>query len=156
MTKKAEAVNATAPVLVSPEGTDLASFGLAVNSNAPTTKTEERMWQEKRKQQLAIEHQKDKTNQAFRCLGEMQNHASNVFYQTMNHHDAINDAARGKAFQPLIEEFHDHLAKLQAQHTLRVLDAGAYNVGALVAQTTYLPDVQEEEPRRGWRKLLVG
>lgn len=114
------------------------------------------MWQEKRKQQLAIEFQKEKTNQALGCIGEMHEHGSDVFYQSISHHTAINEAVRGKEPQSMIEEFHQYGARLEAQHLFRIIDTGAHNIGTIVSQGTYVQDVKEEEPRRGWRKLITG
>lgn len=156
MPKKSEQIIENKVTLVSPGG-GLVPFGLAVSSNVPMNRTEERMVQEKRKQQLAIEQQKDKTKQAVRCLGEIHQQAATVFSQDMSHHTALVEAAQGKPYQALVEEFNEYAAKLEAQHLYRIVDTSAYNIGTIVSQTTYMPDVPEPEKRRtSWQKLLGG
>jgi hypothetical protein len=159
MSKKDDQSMVTKVAIMTPGMGDLAPFGLAISSNAHMTRTEERMFQEKRKQQLAIEHQKDKTKQALRCVGELHQQMTAVFAQDMRHHDALNEAARGKPYQPLIEEFNDYAAKLEAQHFCRIVDTGAHIIGGIVSQTTYMPDVPEPAPekkRTGLQKWLGG
>jgi hypothetical protein len=159
MPKKEEQMVDTKLTLVSQGGGSLVPYGLAFSSNSPMTKTEERMYLEKRKQQLVIEGQKEKTKQAMRCLSEIKQQASDVFNQDMRHHTAINEAAQGKPYQPLVEEFNDYAAKLEAQHLYRLLDGGAHQIGTEVMRSLYLPDVPEPlppPPPTLWQKLLGG
>lgn len=155
MAKKEEQILDTKVTLVAPGTTGLVPFGLAITSHAPMSRTEERMFQEKRKQQMALEHQKDKTKQAVRCAGEIHQQATAVFAQDMSHHAALNEAAQGKPYQALVEEFNEYAAKLEAQHLYRIVDTSAYNIGTIVSQTTYLPDVPEPEPKLTWRQRLL-
>jgi len=147
MPKKEEPIIDAKVALVSPGAAGLVPFGLAISSNAPMSRTEERMFQEKRKQQLAIEHHKEKTKQALRCVGEIHQQAAATFAQDMSHHAALNEAAQGKPYQALVEEFNEYAAKLEAQHLYRIVDTGAYNIGTVVSQTTYLADIPEPEKR---------
>ena len=52
----------------------------------------------------------------------------------------------------------DYAAKLEAQHLYGMLEMGAHNMGAIIAQNTLLPDVPEPTPpkRTGLQRLLGG
>jgi hypothetical protein len=158
MSKKDEQTTSTKLIIMSSVSGELVPFGLAVSRNAPITPTEERMVQAKHKEQLAIEFQKEKTRQAARCVSELNQQATALFAQDMSHHAALNEAAQGKPCQQLVEQFNDYAAKLEAQHLYGILEMGAHNIGAIVAQNSLLPDVPEPTPpkRTGLQRLLGG
>jgi hypothetical protein len=157
MAKKAEQMTDTKLALVSPQPEDLVPYCPARESSAPATRAEARMVQEQRKQQCAIEYQKAKTILALRCVGEIHQSGNAVFTQDMRHQEALREAAGAKSYQALVEEFADFAAKLEAQHIYRIMDTGAYNIGAIVAQSTYRPDEPEPEKKRtGLQRLLGG
>ena len=158
MSKKDEQTTSTKLILISSVSKEPVPFGLAVSHSAPLTLTEERMFQAEHKEQLAIEFQKEKTRQAARCVSELHQQATALFAQDASHHAALNEAAQGKPCQQLVEQFNDYAAKLEAQHLYGMLEMGAHNIGAIVAQNTLLPDVPAPTPakRTGLQRLLGG
>jgi hypothetical protein len=150
MAKKEEQLMGNLLAIVPSDMKEMVPYGLAVNANAPLTKTEERIVQEKRKQELVIEGQREKVIHALQSASEIHQHAADEFYKSMSHHAAINEAVRGKEMQPLVEEFNHFAAKLEAQHLYRIVDAGVHLIGQEVSRSLYLPDVPEEKKRKGW------
>ena len=156
MPKKEEQQDERLVAIVAPGTKSLVPYGLALSNNAPQTKTEERILMEQRKQQQVIEAQKQKIMQALRSIDEINRYADDMFFQSVTHQDAIRQAAQGKAYQPLVEEFHRYALTLESQHFYRILDSGAHTIGLEVSRSLYMPDTPESDKRSRLQKLLGG
>jgi len=147
MTHKTKQGVETVVMVPEEERSGLVPFAMAMRTQVPQTKTEERMLQERRKQEMAIEGEKVKTNHALHCTGEIHQQAVDTFHASMVHHAKISELSRGKPYEQQTNDFMQKLSTLQGQHELRIVDAGVYAIGQEVVRPMYLADLQEPEKK---------
>ena len=145
MPKKEESTGSLlglAPLAKSSNGT----YGLAVSTSNPLTKTEEKIAVEKHKQEFVIRAEAEKTAYAAQQTAEIRNSAGDAFYQIAEHQSSLNQAARGKDFEPYVQEFNHHNIQGGARNLYNLAEAGGAQLADIAGKPLYRDDEPERKP----------
>ena len=141
--------------------TPLASdFGTTISlapwsSRWALTEDEKRLNEEARMQQLAIEAIAAKARFGASKVGEIHQHASLTFDETVGFVMEVKDRpGRSQQHQAYIDEFTERQVQLLAQHSLGVVDVGATSIGLEVHRDVYSPPGSRR--RAGFLQRLFG
>lgn len=121
-------------------------------TNGASNKEIRRIQEEAQKQTQVMRYQKIKTVIGIDYVAEMHQRGADQYYDTMVHHEAVNECAQGMAFQPFITAYLERDAHESARHFNGLVDVGARIQAGLIAESC-LP---APEPRGFWRRLLGG
>ena len=156
MAKKAESMSnvlGLLPPTSSGNGSG-ATYGLAVSSGSPLSKTEQSIYQEARKQEIVIGLQTAKTTYAGEKIDEIRQRSADGFHRFMDHQEAINAAVQGKPIQPYVEEFNHHNAQAAAQNQYELMQVGVGRILEEVKRSLYQEEIVE--PRRSALQRWLG
>jgi len=123
------------------------------NSFRALTRDEERLIEEDRKQQLAIEIRAAKGRLGMSKIAEVHKHAELTFDEAAGFIVEIKDRpGRSPQLQAYVEQFSERQIQLLAQHLLGVVDVSATGIGMEVHRDPYPPP----ERRAGFLERLFG
>lgn len=159
MAKKETGLLGLAPVGQSGDG--MVIYGAAAVSSA-ATQAEQRISLEAQRQLHVIQNQRVKAQAAAHEIAEIHQQSAKEFQETLSHHAALKEAAKGKEYQALLEEFTQRSTQLAAQHLFGITEVSARNIGMETARPLYREDerpvlqVTPAPPRKGLLQRLLG
>lgn len=153
MAKKEETTQSMLGFMPLVEAGTNGAYGLAVSASSALAPSQERIFRELHRQQTVIDAQARKTTYAAHKTSEIRTHGSDEFHGVMQHLSAINEAARGKDYQPYVEEFNHRNAQGAAQDLYSTIQAGTSRIHEQVGASLDLHDVPERK-RNALQRLL--
>ena len=121
-------------------------YGAAVGGSAalgrPPTETEQHIELDTQRQLLVIRNQRLKADAANHEIALMHQQSAQEFLETADHLSTLKEAAKGKDYQALVQEFNQRDAQLVAQHLFGVTEVSARNIG----MKTATPALSRREP----------
>lgn len=154
MAKKEETTQSMLGFMPLVEAGTTGAYGLAVSASSALAPTQERIFRELHRQQTVIDAQALKTTYAAHKTSEIRTHGSDEFHGVMQHLSAINEAARGKDYQPYVEEFNHRNAQGAAHDLYSTIQAGTSRIHEQVGASLDLHDVPER--KRNALQRLIG
>lgn len=142
--------------LVRSGNTSYAIYPVAAQIPAAMTKQEQQMAAETQTHLQIMRNQRLKTDVAMNEMSQLHQHASDEFQGIANHLTELNEEARGKSHQAIVEEFNRYNAELSANHLFGALKVGAHSIAEQVSRPIQLPLKEEPAPRRGFLGRLRG
>lgn len=160
MTKKEANLLGLAP-LSQVGSSGLIIYGAVANAVRPPTKTEQRIELETQKHLQVIRNQRLKAEAAVHELAQVHQRGAQEFLEIAGHFATLKEAARGKDYQALVEEFTHRSAQLAAQHLYGVMEVSARNIGMETARPLYREEEPEvvqvvAKPQPGLLRRLIG
>jgi len=152
MTKKTDSILGLPPVAVvssSSSPTGLVPY----EPTQALTRDQQRVTSEWQKQMLVIDSQSAQTLFAQEKIAELFEHAALTYVESMASIHAIKETAKGKEYQPYVDEFTRHMSTLLAQKLVGTVQVSSNNIGQELARTLYLLPEQE---RRNLLQRLFG
>ena len=159
MAKREPSLLGLAPLTQSGTANGVIIYGATANLSRAPSQAEQRIVAETEKQLQIIHCQRMKVEAAVQEISQMHQQAASEFFDITTHLATLKETARGKEYQPLIEEYNQRSAQLAAQHLFGIIEVSARNIGMETARPLY----REDEPvvvkaieRRSLLRRLIG
>ena len=134
-------------------------YGAAANAGGTPNQAQQQIVTEAQKHVVVMQQQRLKAEVAAHEIAQMHQTAAQEFHDTVAQLSALKEAARGKDYQSLVDEYNQRDAQLAAQHLFGTTEVSARNIGMETARPLY----REDEPivvkvveKRGLLQRLLG
>lgn len=157
MTRKDPNVLGLAPL--NQNGNGVVIYGAAATTSGPPSQAQQQIHAETQKQIVVIQQQRLKVEIATHEIAQMHQTSAQEFHDTVAQLSALKEAARGKDYQALVDEFCQRDAQLVAQHLFGATEVSARNIGMETARPVYREDepiIVKVEEKRNWLQRLAG
>jgi len=157
MTKKRISLLGLAPLTQSGQGALI--YGAAGGNGNPSSKAELRIVQETQQHIYLMQGQRRKAEHAAHEVGQIHQQSAQEFLDVAAHMAALKEAAKGKEYQAVVEEFNQRSVQLAAQHLFGVVEVSARNIGMDTARPLYReeePIVVKVEKKQNFLQRLIG
>ena len=156
MTRKEPNLLGLAPLSQNANGVVI--YGAAANASGSSNPAQQQILAEAQKQVVVIQQQRLKAEVAAHEIALLHQTGAQEFHDTVAQLSALKEAARGKDYQSLVDEFNQRDAQLAAQHLFGATEVSARNIGMETARPLY----REDEPtvvrvieKRGFLQRLL-
>ena len=139
--------------------TGIVFCGTVANFGRPLSATEQRIAMDAQTQMHIIRWQREKAEAAIREVAQAHRQGANEFQETLSHLQTLKEAARGKEYQALVEEYNQRSQQMVAQHLFGILEVTARNIGMETARSLHRdepPRVIKVVEKRGFFQRLLG
>ena len=107
-------------------------------------------------QSFTIEAQSVKAAFAQTKLSELHQHTTHLFNDTLAEIVEVQEMARGREHQAIVDEFTRRQISVYGRQTLGMLEVGGTNIAMEVSRSLYVPPLPPEPKRRGLLARLFG
>jgi len=134
-------------------------YGAGSSLGQAPSQAEQKIGAEAQRQLEIIRHQRVKAEAAAHEIAQAHQQSAKEFSDTLGYLAALNEEAKGKSYQNLLEEFNQRNIQLTAQHLFGVTEVSARNIGMETARPLYWEEekiVVKMVEKPGLLRRLIG